>query len=333
MPAGSGCKAEKGGVCEMKKFLVPLAIAAVLAFSAAAFAVTFITIGSGGVGGTYYPLGGAMAEVLNKAGIDVKATSRTTAASKENCRLVASDKAQLGMSMGSTLWQAYTGTGDFVEDGKLPLAILFNMYPAPQHLLTVEGTGIKTFEDLKGKRVSIGAPGSGNQVLTRMVLDAAGIDPAKDFQMAQLTQPEAAMALKDGNVDAVFWNFAAPGAAVMEVEAVRKVHFIPLPQDVVDKVIEKNPFLLPYTIESGVYKSITEPVLTIADGNYMIVNENMDEDLAYKLVKTLIENKDAFMDVTPQAAHFVPEEASKGLIPFHPGAVKYFTEQGYPPKQ
>jgi hypothetical protein len=220
-----------------------------------------------------------------------------------------------------------------VEDGKLPLAILFNMYPAPHHLLTVEGTGIKTFEDLKGKRVSIGAPGSGNQVLTRMVLDAAGIDPAKDFHMAQLTQPEAAMALKDGNVDAVFWNFAAPGAAVMEVEAVRKVHFIPLPEDLVDKIVEKNPFLMPYTLKAGVYKSITEPVLTIADGNYMIVNKNMDEELAYKLVKVLIENRDAFMDVTPQAVHFVPEEASKGIIPFHPGAVKYFTEQGYPPSQ
>ncbi|MBO8154443.1 TAXI family TRAP transporter solute-binding subunit [Thermovirga sp.] len=317
----------------MKKVIVPLAIMAVLAFSVAAFAVTFVTIGSGGVGGTYYPLGGAMAEVLNKAGIDVKATSRTTAASKENCRLVASGKAHLGMTMGSTLWQAYTGTGAFKEDGKLPLRILFNMYPAPQHILTVEGTGIKTFEDLKGKRVSIGAPGSGNQVLTRMILEAAGIDPEKDFKMAQLTQPEAAMALKDGNIDAVFWNFAAPGAAVMEVEAVRKVHFIPLPEDLVNKIVEKNPFLLPYTLQPGVYKSITEPVLTIADGNYMIVHENMDKGLAYKLVKTLIENKDAFMDVTPQAAHFVPEEASKGIIPFHPGAVKYFTEQGYPPKQ
>ena len=317
----------------MKKVIVPLAIMAVLAFSVAAFAVTFITIGSGGVGGTYYPLGGAMAEVLNKAGIDVKATSRTTAASKENCRLIASGKAHLGMTMGSTLWQAYTGTGAFKEDGKLPLRILFNMYPAPQHILTIEGTGIKTFEDLKGKRVSIGAPGSGNQVLTRMILEAAGIDPEKDFKMAQLTQPEAAMALKDGNIDAVFWNFAAPGAAVMEVEAVRKVHFIPLPEDLVNKIVEKNPFLLPYTLQPGVYKSITEPVLTIADGNYMIVHENMDEGLAYKLVKTLIENKDTFMDVTPQAAHFVPEEASKGIIPFHPGAVKYFTEQGYPPKQ
>jgi len=312
----------------MKKFLLPLAVAAVVCFSTAAFAVTFITIGTGGVGGTYYPLGGSMAEVLSKAEIGVKATSRSTAASKENCRLVAADKAQMGMSMGSSLYQAYTGTGAFEDDGKLPLMILFNMYPAPQHLLTVKGTGIETFADLKGKKVSIGAPGSGNQVLTRMILEAAGMDPEKDFDMAQLTQPEAAMALKDGNIDAVFWNFAAPGAAVMEVEAVRDVHFIPLPQDLVAKIVEINPFLMSYTLKAGVYNSITEDVLTIADGNYMVVKDTMGEELAYNLLKTLIENKDAFMDVTPQAAHFVPEEAGKGIIPFHPGAARYFAEFG-----
>lgn len=312
----------------MKRFLLPLAVAALVCFVSVGFAATFITIGTGGVGGTYYPLGGSMAEVLNKAGIDVKASSRSTAASKENCRLVASDKAQMGMTMGSTLYQAYTGTEAFAEDGKLPLKILFNMYPAPQHLLTVKGTNIKTFADLKGKRVSIGAPGSGNQVLTRMILDAAGIDPEKDFKMAQLTQPEAAMALKDGNVDAVFWNFAAPGAAVMEVEAVREVVFIPLPEDLVTKIVEKNPFLMSYKLKAGVYKSITKDVLTIADGNYMVVKDTLPEELAYKLVKTLIENKDTFMDITPQAAHFVPEESSKGIIPFHPGAVKYFKEKG-----
>ncbi len=312
----------------MRRFLLPMAVIAIACFASAAFAATFITIGTGGVGGTYYPLGGSMAEVLNKAGIDVKASSRSTAASKENCRLVASDKAQMGMTMGSTLYQAYTGTEAFVEDGKLPLKILFNMYPAPQHLLTVKGTKITTFADLKGKRVSIGAPGSGNQVLTRMILDAAGIDPEKDFNMAQLTQPEAAMALKDGNVDAVFWNFAAPGAAVMEVEAVRDVVFIPLPEDLVQKIVEKNPFLMSYKLKAGVYKSIKEDVLTIADGNYMVVKDTMPEDLAYNLAKILIEQRDTFMDITPQAAHFAPEESSKGIIPFHPGAVKFFKEQG-----
>ena len=312
----------------MKRFMLPLAVAALVFFAGSAFAVTFITIGSGGVGGTYYPLGGAMAEVLNKAGIDVRATSRSTAASRENCRLLADGKIQLGMSMGSTLYQAYTGTDAFEEDGKLDLRILFNMYPAPHHLVTIEGSGIETFWDIKGKKVSLGAPGGGDQVLTRMILKAAGIDPDKDLQAAQLTQPEGAMALTDGNIDAVFWNFAAPGAAVMEVEATRKVKLIPLPEEVVQKVVEDNPFLLPFTFKPGIYKSVDKDVLTIADGNYMVVRADMDEELAYNLLKTLLENKDAFMDVTPQAANFIPELASKGIIPFHPGAVKYFKEKG-----
>lgn len=312
----------------MKKILLPLAVTVLICFASAAFAVDFVTIGSGGVGGTYYPLGGAMADVLSKADIGVKATSRSTAASKENCRLLAGKKAQLGMAMGSSLFMAYNGTGAFEKEGKLPLNILFNMYPAPQHLVTVEGTGIETFNDLKGKRVSIGAPGSGNQVLTRMILDAAGIDPKIEYKMQQLTQPEAAMALKDGNVDAVFWNFSAPGAAVMEVGAVRKVKLIPLPEDLVKKIVEKHPEVFGYTLKAGTYEGIDYDVATIADGNYMVVRKDMSEKLAYDLVKTLLENKDNFMDVTPQAAHFVPGEASVGIIPFHPGAVKYFKEQG-----
>ncbi|HOO62477.1 MAG TPA: TAXI family TRAP transporter solute-binding subunit [Synergistaceae bacterium] len=312
----------------MKKWMTLGACCMILAFSTAAWALTFVNIGTGGVGGTYFPLGGSMAEVLTKADIGVKATAQTTAASKENCRLLAKGKAELGMSMGSTLYQAYTGTGAFEEDGKLPLQILFNMYPAPQHLVTVEGSGINSFEDIKGKRVSLGAAGGGDQVLTRMILDAAGIDPDADLDAAQLTQPEAVMALKDGNIDAAFFNFAAPGAAVMEIAAVRDIKLISLPEDLVAKVVEKNPFLMPYTIKAGTYSSFTEDCHIIADGNYMVVNSNMKEDLAYNLVKTLLENRENFMEVTEQAKHFVPEEASRGIIPFHPGAVKYFTEQG-----
>lgn len=312
----------------IKKILLPLTVAILVCFASAGFAADFVTIGSGGVGGTYYPLGGAMADVLSKADIGVKATSRSTAASKENCRLLAAGKVELGMAMGSSLFMAYNGTDAFEKDGKLPLNILFNMYPAPQHLLTVAGTGIETFDDLRGKRVSIGAPGSGNQVLTRMILDAAGIDPKTEYKMQQLTQPEAAMALKDGNVDAVFWNFSAPGAAVMEVGAVRKIKLISLPKEIVDKVVEQHPEVFPYTLGSGTYEGVNYDVATIADGNYMVVRKDMSDKLAYDLVKTLLEHKDDFMDVTPQAAHFVPGEASVGIIPFHPGAVKYFREKG-----
>ncbi|HPE65326.1 MAG TPA: TAXI family TRAP transporter solute-binding subunit, partial [Synergistales bacterium] len=258
----------------------------------------------------------------------VRATSRSTSASRENCRLVASGRAHIGMTMGSALYQAITGTEAFEPDGKLPLQILMSMYPAPQHLVTVKGSGITKLEDIKGKRVSVGAPGGGDQILTNLILAAAGIDPEKDFTKQQLTQPEGVMALKDGNVDAVFWNFAAPGSAVLEVAAQRDVVMIPLEEALVQKIIEANPFLIPYTIKAGVYESIKEDIRTIADSNYLVVKNDMDEALSYNLVKTLIENKDKFMNITTQAAHFVAEEASVGITEFASGAKKYFKEQG-----
>jgi len=311
-----------------KKVLLAVALVCLVAFVGTAYAVTYITIVSGGLGGTYYPLGGVLAEVYNKAGIDVKATSRATSASRENCRLVASGRADVGMSMGSTLYQAYTGTEAFEEDGALPLKILMHMYPAPHHIVTVKGTGITKFEDILGKRVSVGAPGGGDQVLTNMILDAAGINPEKDIKRQQLTQPEGVMALKDGNVDVVFWNFATPGSAVLEVAAVREVVLIPIPEDIVEKVVKKYPFMFPYKIPKGTYPKQDKDVLTVADGNFLVVNKDMDEGLAYKLVKTTIEHREEIMQSIPQASHFVPEEASVAIIPVHPGAARYFKEHG-----
>ncbi|HRV98986.1 MAG TPA: TAXI family TRAP transporter solute-binding subunit, partial [Aminobacteriaceae bacterium] len=123
-------------------------------------------------------------------------------------------------------------------------------------------------------------------------------------------------------------NFAAPGSAVLEVAAQRDVVMIPLEEALVQKIIEANPFLIPYTIKAGVYESIKEDIRTIADSNYLVVKNDMDEALSYNLVKTLIENKDKFMNITTQAAHFVAEEASVGITEFASGAKKYFKEQG-----
>jgi TRAP transporter TAXI family solute receptor len=291
-------------------------------------AQTFVTIGSGGVGGTYYPLGGVMAELLSNGGVNIRANSRSTSASRENCRLVASDQAQIGMTMGSTLWQAYNGIDAFADDGKLDLLTLMNMYPAPQHLVTTTRTGIKSFEDIRGRKVSVGAPGGGDQVLTNMILAAAGWNPEKDIQRQQLTQPEAVTALKDGNIDAAFFNFAVPGSAVMEIAAVRDVVLISLPDDVVAKVCKENPFMMPSTIAAGTYAKQDADVKTIADGNFLVVSSKMDEQVAYDCVKIFIEKREDIMKTTPQAANFVPAEAAVGIIPFHPGAAKYLKEQG-----
>lgn len=313
----------------MKKFtMASLALLSTLLICTAAFATTFVTIGSGGVGGTYYPLGGVMAELLTKGNVGIKATSRSTAASKENCRLVASNKAQLGMTMGSTLYQAYTGTEAFKNDGKLPLLTLMNMYPAPQHLVTTSKTGIKTFADLKGKKVSLGAQGGGDQLLSLLILEAAGIDPDKDLKKQQLSQPEAVTALKDGNIDAAFFNFAVPGSAIMEIAAVRDVVLISLPDDVIAKVVKKNPYLFPFTIEKAAYAKQDKDIKTVADANYLVVNNKLPDQVAYDMVKIFISKKGDIKKVTPQADSFVPKLAGVGIIPFHPGAAKYFKEQG-----
>ena len=312
----------------MKKAIVLVSVLVTVLFAAAAFGATFVTIGSGGVGGTYYPLGGVMAELLTKGGVDIRATSRSTAASKENCRLVGANRAQLGMTMGSTLYQAYTGTEAFTSDGKLPLLTLMHMYAAPQHLVTTSRTGIKTFEDIRGKKVSLGAQGGGDQLLSLMILEAAGWDPDKDIRKQQLSQPEAVTALKDGNVDAVFFNFAVPGSAIMEIAAVRDVVLIPLPDDVIAKLVAAHPFLMPFTIEKGTYQDQNEDIKTIADGNFLCVNPQLPEQVAYDMVKIFIEQKEAIIKVCPQAVDFTPEKAGVGIIPFHPGAAKYFAENG-----
>ncbi len=312
----------------MKKSRVLISMVILALFASAAFATTFVTIGSGGVGGTYYPLGGVMAELLTKGNVDIKATSRSTAASKENCRLVASNKAQIGMTMGSTLYQAYTGTEAFKDDGKLPLLTLMHMYAAPQHLVTTTRTGIKKFSDIKGKKVSLGAQGGGDQLLSLMILDAAGMDPDKDLRKQQLSQPEAVTALKDGNIDAAFFNFAVPGSAVMEIAAVRDVVLIPLPDDVIAKVTAKHPFLMPYTITKGSYTKQDQDVKTVADGNFLVVNNKLPEKVAYDMVKIFIEKKEDIMKVTTQAVDFTPQKAGIGIIPFHKGAAKYFKEKG-----
>lgn len=316
------------GESNMKKIRILIGVATFMLLASAAFATTFVTIGSGGVGGTYYPLGGVMAELLTKGGVDIKATSRSTAASKENCRLVGSNKAQVGMTMGSTLYQAYTGTEAFKDDGKLPLLTLMHMYAAPQHLVTTSKTGIKGFADIKGKKISLRAQGGGDQLLSLMILEAAGMDPDKDIRKQQLSQPEAVTALKDGNIDAAFFNFAVPGSAVMEIAAVRDVVLIPLPDDVIAKVTEKHPFLMPYTITKGTYSKQDKDIKTVADGNFLVVNEKLPEKVAYDMVKIFIEKKEDIMKVTPQAAEFTPQKSGVGIIPFHSGAAKYFQENG-----
>lgn len=285
---------------------------------------TYLTFASGSVGGAYYPLGGGIADILS--GLEgVQCTSEATGASIENGRLVASGESQLGFMMGDAAHKAAYGIEPF--DDKLPLKALFNMYTAPEHIVTLKSSGIKTIEDLKGKRVSVDAPGSGCEVMAKEILNAHGIT-YDDFKVANLTQTEAGEALKDGNIDALFWNFAYPGAVVMDVTSVREIEMIPVSDDMLDTLTDKFAYYVKDKIPGATYKGVEEDVAVLAVGNVVVVKDDMDEDLAYEITKALFENIPKLASGHPAANQMTPEMGSKTPIDLHPGAARYFKEVG-----
>jgi hypothetical protein len=195
----------------------------------------FLTLASGSPGGVYYPLGGGMAVVIQKT-TDLRCAAESTGASVENCRLVGAGESDMGMVMGSIAYIAIQGKEPFEK--KFPLVALFQMYPAPEHIVTVSGKGIKSVKDLKGKKVSIDVPGSGCAVMAKAILEEYGFNLEKDLTIAHLSQSESVQALKDGVVDAVFFNFAYPGAAVLDLAATREIVLVPVEPGMADKIIK-----------------------------------------------------------------------------------------------
>ena len=289
----------------------------------------FLTLGSGSPGGVYYPLGGGMAVIIQKTVDGLRCAAESTGASVENSRLVGAQETDMGMVMGSIAYKAVQGEDPF-ED-KLDIVALFQMYPAPQHIVTTKQAGIKSIDDLKGKRLSIDVPGSGCHNMARIILSEAGFDLENDITLAGLSQSESVQALKDGVVDACMFNFAYPASAVMDLAATRDIVLIPVSEELADKVVKKYPYYLKTAIPKGSYSGVDYDVLCIGDSNVFIANKKkMSDDMAYTIVKAIFENvnegKYALANIHPIAKQFTPENAVNSPISIHPGAMKYFKE-------
>jgi len=316
----------------MKKALytvLVICMAVCLVFAGPAVAKkTFLTIGTGSPGGCYYPLGGGMSVIVQKTIDGVRCAAESTGASVENSRLVGIGDTDMGMVMGSVAYKATMGLKPFNK--KYPLVALFQMYPAPEHIVTTKQSGIKTIADLKGKKVSIDVPGSGCSTMAKAILEAAGFDLEKDLRLANLSQSESVQALKDGIVDACFFNFAYPGSAVMDIAATRDLVLVPVDKMFADKVVEKYPYYLQVTIPKGTYDDVDYDVLCMGDSNVMVANKDMSDDIAYKIVKAIYSNvnegKYALINIHPIAAQLTPANAVNSPIALHPGAAKYFKE-------
>jgi len=309
-----------------------LGIIAVLVFgvsSAWAQKTVRLSIATGGTGGVYYPLGGGMANVISKYISYVEATAEVTTASVDNCLLVGQGKADLALIMADVGWDAYQGKGKFKE--KIPLRTVAALYPNNMHIVTLEGKGIEKVTDLKGKRVSTGAPGSGTEVKALRVLEAYGLDPDKDIKKDRLGVSESAGALKDRKIDAFFWDGGLPTAAVTDLGATPGIKMKLIGHaDALPKMREKyGPLYIKGIIPAKTYpgQDVDVPIAVIL--NLLVCNEKMKGDVAYDIVKVLFDHKPELV-ASHRDARYLSLESQVGGSPFplHPGAIRYFKEKG-----
>jgi hypothetical protein len=314
----------------MKRLLVAACAALCGGFAASAPAQN-ISIGTGGTGGVYYPLGGGMAKVLSQHVPGMQATAEVTGGSVDNLKLIGSGKPYIGLSMTDAAQDAFKGEDKF-KGNKVPLRTLMILYPNRMHVVTVEGTGITKIADLKGKRVSTGSPGSATEVMAFRVIEAAGLDKDKDMTRERLGVAESVNAVKDRKIDAFFWVGGLPTAAVTDLANTpnTKIKLV----DHADLVSAMNRkwgnLYVQDAIPKDTYKGMDADNKQATVMNILVAHESMDEKTAYNIVKTIMEKRDDLIAVHKEAANLKLEnqKAAASPVPFHPGALKYFTEKG-----
>ena len=305
--------------------------AAVIAGAALAQQGLNIAIATGGTGGVYYPLGGGMANVLSKHVPGMQASARVTGGSVDNLKLIGSQQSEVALVMVDAALDALKGEDKF-KGSPVDVRTLMVLYPNRMHVVSMEGTGVEKMSDLKGKRVSTGSPGSATEVMAFRVIEAAGLDKDKDMRRERLGVAESVNALKDRKIDAFFWVGGLPTAAVTDLGATPNVKIKMIDHaDTVDKMNKKYDNL--YT--TGVIPAKTypgqdkdNPIAVVQ--NILVANAKMSDKVAYDIVKTFIERRDELVAVHAEADSIKLENQSpkNSPIPWHPGAVKYFSEKG-----
>ncbi len=290
-----------------------------------------LSIATGGTGGSYYPMGGGMANIMSKYIPYVEATAEVTSASIDNCLLIGRGKADLALMNADMAWGAYHGKGKAFKE-KIPLRTIAVWSPSNMHIVTIEGKGIEKVTDLKGKRVATGAPGSNTEVMALGILETYGLDPNKDVSRDKLSVSESAGALKDRKIDAFFWVGGLPTAAVTDLAATPGMRMKLIDHaDAIAKMREKyGAFYVKGVIPAKTYPGQETDIRICAVWNLLVCNENMKENIAYDIVKALFEHKPELLASHSDVKYLSlePQATVGSPIPFHPGAIRYFTEKG-----
>ncbi|WP_019121514.1 TAXI family TRAP transporter solute-binding subunit [Brevibacillus massiliensis] len=293
--------------------------------SSSASSAQDLIIATGGTSGTYYPLGGGMAEqIKEKAGIPT--TAQVTGASAENMRLIRDKSVDIAFTQSDIADYASKGEKMFEQDGKLDFKALGSLYDETIQIVVSPDSGINSVADLKGKRVSVGAPGSGTEANAEQILEVYGLK-FDDMTVQRLSFGDSAKAIQDGQLDAAFQTAGTPTAAITELAATKGVKIISIEPDKVDALIAKYPYYVKTIIPGNTYQTVKDDVSTVSVRAMLVVRSDLSEDDVYKVTKAIFENTDKLNHVKSKEIRV--ESALSGVnLEVHPGAKKYFEEKG-----
>ena len=298
----------------------------IIAGSAAA-RTQFISIGTGGTGGIYYPYGGGVAEIWTKYVKDVRAVAEVTGASVENVKLAHKGETVIGEVMGDVAVAGYGGLSKF-KGKKHNILSMAIMYPNLLQVVTLKKSGITNIEQIKGKKISSGSPGSGTNFMAETVFKALGI-PLDSYSDSRLSFTESANALRDGTIEVGVWSVGPGTSSILDLATTHDIHIITFTSEQQKKILAANKEYSAVDLAGGVYRGVDNAVPTIGVWNVMICQKSLDVDLVYNLVKALYEHQDYLLKIHPSASYTTAENAVKySPIPLHPGTVKYLKEKG-----
>ena len=314
-----------------------LAVGAVLAAAAVFFTgcngnsdvegKKFLNIGTGGTAGTYYPIGGAIAEVLNKEIPGMSANAQSTGASVANVNMLGDGTIDLATVQNDIAYYAANGTEMFVDKKVNGLKGIAALYPETCQFVTLRSSGIKSLAELKGRRVAVGAVGSGVEANVRQILAAYGVS-YDDIDAKFLSFAEGASALKDGNVDVAVLTAGYPTASVQDIAAQNPVRLLPVEDKIADDLIAKYPFYTKTVIPAGTYVGFDEAVPSVSVMAMLVAGPTVNEELGYTVTKAIFSNLDRLRTAHPVARQITRETVQTGMsLPMNAGAEKFFNEK------
>jgi TRAP transporter TAXI family solute receptor len=312
----------------MKRASIILTLCIILAIAGPVAARTqFVSIGTGGTGGIYYPYGGGVAEIWSKYVKDVKAVAEVTGASVENVKLAHKGETVIGEVMADVAVAGLQGLSKF-KGKKHDILSMAIMYPNLLQVVTLKKSGITNIEQVKGRSISSGSPGSGTNFMAETVFKALEI-PLDSYKDSRLSFTESANALRDGTIDVGVWSVGPGTSSILDLATTHDIHIITFTPEQTEKVLAYNKSYSAVELAGGVYRGVDQAVPTIGVWNVMICQASLKTDLVYSLAKALYEHNDYLLKIHPSASYTTPENAVKySPIPLHPGTIKYLQEKG-----